>query len=89
MNRRTLLKYLLSTPLALTLDLEKLLWVPNKSIITVPDLGPIIEQFEYYFRTSFYLHIDNPRHVGFIDNIGYEPFIINDNDPDFKLLNGE
>jgi hypothetical protein len=38
MNRRDMLKYLLSTPLALTVDYEKLLWTP-KLIITVPFLS--------------------------------------------------
>src|SRR5262245_49410794 len=34
MNRRDFLKYLLSTPLAATVDYEKLLWVPEKKIFT-------------------------------------------------------
>lgn len=37
MTRRDLLKILLATPAALTLDYEKLLWVP-KPIIVVPEL---------------------------------------------------
>lgn len=32
MNRRDLLKYLLATPIAATLDTEKLLWVWDKKI---------------------------------------------------------
>lgn len=40
MNRRSFLKFLLSTPLALTVDVEKLLWVP-KPIITVPAMPSI------------------------------------------------
>jgi len=35
MNRRDFLKFLLTTPIAATMDLEKLLWVP-KPIIVVP-----------------------------------------------------
>jgi len=35
MNRRDLLKYLLSTPLATFVDYEKLLWVPNKTIVVI------------------------------------------------------
>jgi hypothetical protein len=38
MNRRGFLKFLLSTPLAATIDFEQLLWTP-KPIITVP--GPV------------------------------------------------
>lgn len=41
MRRRDLLKYLLATPLAATLDLEQLLWVP-KPIVVVPALPPIM-----------------------------------------------
>ncbi len=37
MNRRDLIKLLLSTPLAATLDYEKLLWVP-RPIIVVPSI---------------------------------------------------
>lgn len=32
MNRRDFIKYLLSTPIAAKLDVEKLLWVPEKTI---------------------------------------------------------
>ena len=39
MNRRDLLRLLLATPIAATLDVEKLLWVP-KPIITVPARVP-------------------------------------------------
>lgn len=35
-NRRDFLKILLSTPIAATLDVEKLLWVPDKTIIVLP-----------------------------------------------------
>lgn len=35
MNRRDLLKYLLATPLAATLDYEKLLWIPDEKKIFV------------------------------------------------------
>jgi hypothetical protein len=36
MERRTLLKLLLSTPLAMVIDYEKLLWVPEKTIFIPP-----------------------------------------------------
>lgn len=40
MNRRDLLKLLLAAPIAATLDVEKLLWVP-KPIIVVPAMSAI------------------------------------------------
>jgi len=39
-NRRQFLKYLLSTPLAATIDYEKLLWVPETRIV-VPNLAEL------------------------------------------------
>jgi len=32
MNRRDFIKFLLATPIAATLDVEKLLWIPEKTI---------------------------------------------------------
>lgn len=43
MNRRTLLKYLLTTPLAATIDYEQLLWIPNQQIVV-----PSLPQIEFY-----------------------------------------
>lgn len=42
MDRRTFLRFLLATPLAATVDVEALIWVP-KPIIVVPALqvGPV------------------------------------------------
>ena len=36
MDRRDLLKYLLQTPLTLTIDYEKLLWIPGEKTIFIP-----------------------------------------------------
>lgn len=41
MNRRDLLKLLLTSPLAAAIDYEKLLWVP-KPIIVVPELPKFV-----------------------------------------------
>ena len=38
MNRRDMLKFLLATPLAATMDFEQLLWVPRPMIV-VPKTG--------------------------------------------------
>jgi hypothetical protein len=46
MKRRDFLKYLLATPLATELDVEKLLWVPNKKIFVFA--SPIQERFYGY-----------------------------------------
>lgn len=35
-TRRDFLKLLLSTPIAATLDVEKLLWIPEKTIFILP-----------------------------------------------------
>lgn len=37
MKRRDFLKFLLSTPIAATIDVEKLLWVPEKTIFIPSD----------------------------------------------------
>jgi hypothetical protein len=42
MKRRDLLKYLLATPLATFIDYEKLLWVPDKTIVVVDKPSKII-----------------------------------------------
>lgn len=44
-NRRTLLKWMLTTPLALTMDVEKLLWIPNQSIVVPSQYVPLREIF--------------------------------------------
>lgn len=36
MDRRDFLKYMLSTPVAMTLDVEKLLWIPGEKTIFLP-----------------------------------------------------
>lgn len=36
MKRRDLLRYLLAAPIAATLDVEKLLWVPGEKAIFIP-----------------------------------------------------
>lgn len=36
MNRRDLLKFLISTPIASVIDYEKLLWIPGEKTIFIP-----------------------------------------------------
>lgn len=56
MNRRDLIKYLLTTPIALTLDVEKMLWVPGeKKIFLVNNpynhmwvYKPSLEQIKFF-----------------------------------------
>lgn len=55
MNRRDLLKYLITTPIALTLDLEKLLWVPNKVFFL-----PTRRQVEFLIVRNQVIFISNP-----------------------------
>lgn len=43
MNRRDLLKYLMATPLAATMDYEKLLWIPGEKKIFLPKKGFTIQ----------------------------------------------
>lgn len=57
MNRRQLLKFLLASPLALTMDVEQLLWTPGQQIV-VPALprGP----FDYTMMDSLLKEIYLP-----------------------------
>lgn len=43
MKRRDFLRYLLATPIAVEFDVEKLLWIPGKTIFL-----PSIRKQEYY-----------------------------------------
>jgi hypothetical protein len=47
MNRRTLLKLLLTTPIAATLDVEKLLWTPKQMIFI-----PSPKQVEVFYSSD-------------------------------------
>lgn len=44
MHRRDFLKFLLSTPIALTLDVDKLLWVPGEKTIFIPPARSILNE---------------------------------------------
>ena len=56
MNRRDLIKYLLATPIASQLDVEKLLWIPGEKVIFTFnskvdwDLGIKDYQVEMFFN---------------------------------------
>lgn len=43
MNRRDLLKFLLTAPIAATLDVEKLLWIPGEKTIFLPPIHRLTE----------------------------------------------
>jgi hypothetical protein len=43
-TRRDFLKYLLATPIAASLDVEKMLWIPEKTIFVMP---PRLHQIAY------------------------------------------
>lgn len=47
MNRRDFLKYLLATPIAAELDVEKLLWVPGEKKIFIPE--PVLPEWFVLF----------------------------------------
>lgn len=49
MIRRDFLKYLLATPIATQLDVEKLLWIPEKTIFI-----PSIYQFESIYGIPYH-----------------------------------
>ena len=49
MDRRTLIKLLLSSAVASTLDVEKMLWIP-RTMITVPEM-PV--RHRWYMRDNF------------------------------------
>lgn len=53
MNRRDLLRYLLSTPLATVIDYEKLLWIPGEKTIFIPS------QAQIYFLYGIPYHYNN------------------------------
>jgi hypothetical protein len=42
-TRRDFLKFLLATPIATTLDVEKLLWIPEKTIIVLSPIKRLTE----------------------------------------------
>lgn len=65
-TRRDFLKYLLATPLAMELDVEKLLWVP-KPIITVPELPITLWGIPYHQTDATigsWLGLDHSRIMG-------------------------
>ena len=41
MTRRQLLKFLLTTPLAATLDYEKMLWIPGQQVVVPTVVSPL------------------------------------------------
>lgn len=77
MNRRDFLKYLLATPIAYQLDVEKLLWVPGEKTIFLPsphlsysqilalEYKRIIPLLKYMFEQEdfFYAHLKSKNLV--------------------------
>lgn len=57
-SRRGFLRLLLASPIAATVDVEKLLWVP-KPIITVPSLIRV-DVFDRYEYTWKYVSVSTP-----------------------------
>lgn len=57
MNRRDFIKYLLATPIAVNLDIEKLLWVPEKTIFLPPIADSLYivlhpDQYDFYMSLA-------------------------------------
>lgn len=60
LTRRDLLRWLLAAPIAATVDVEQLLWVP-KPIITVPAMPTDITRSDILYGVSF-----APNSVGYL-----------------------
>ena len=70
MNRRDLLKWMLASPLAATVDVERLLWVPKPIVVvpTMPTLPPVhtifmygSSAFTYSEGMSHWVHLTSPN----------------------------
>lgn len=82
LTRRALLRHLLTLPLAATLDLERLLWVPGQ-LVTVPAMRVPLDEITwvtcaqilphiqdiFFQSTPLLAYLQRPRHHGVLRSL--------------------